>query len=171
MAETWLYRALLKAFPALDYSAHAGRQWGSFFRFDICDEDTGSLYLRRFVLARTPIGSIYLHHIVRSDRDRCLHDHPWNSLIVVLWGGYKEELPEGRVRRNPGSIRLMPAETKHRVVLWNQAVIGDDGRLQVLGPIPAWTLCCVGKKVRSWGFWRKGSFIPWREFLAGDREC
>lgn len=166
MKETWLYLLMLRLFPALDYSTHASKRWGGFFRFDICDERDGALYLRRFVLARTPIGSVYLHHIVRSDQDRCLHDHPWNSLLVTLWGGYEEVMPDRNVRRRPGCIRWMPAETKHRVVLYKRSAICSD-RIER----PAWTICCAGRKVRSWGFWRRGQFIPWREFLDGDREC
>ena len=160
---TIAYRLLLRFFPALDYSSHCGRTWGGFFRFDIHDETDAALYLRRFVLWRTPYGSVYLHRIVRSDRDRCLHDHPWNSLLITLWGGYREVLENGDAFRRPGCVRFMPAKTRHRVLLWHRV---SDG-----GEVPAWTLCCVGRKVRSWGFWRRGEFIPWREFLAGDREC
>jgi hypothetical protein len=161
-----LYDWLLKLFPVKDYDAHRSAPWGWFFRFDIHDEDDGSLYLRRFVLARAPFGSVYLHHIVRSDRDRCLHDHPWNSLIAVLWGGYREELgaADGSsqlVTRRPGSIRRMSAVTRHRVLLNER-----DGR-----EVPAWTLFIVTRKVRQWGFWTPTGWVQWRTFLDGDREC
>jgi hypothetical protein len=31
-----------------------------------------------------------IHHILRSDTDRHLHDHPWYYLTVILKGGYWE---------------------------------------------------------------------------------
>lgn len=164
---TKLYNLLLRLFPEKNYDAHRSAPWGWFFRFDIRDEGDGSLYLRRFVLARTPWGSAYLHHIVRSDADRCLHDHPWNALIVILWGGYQEELSlpaDGRVEtilRRPGSVRRFPATTKHRVLLRER-----NGR-----EVPAWTLCLVTRKVREWGFWTPAGWMQWRTFLDGDREC
>ena len=34
-----------------------------------------------------------IHHIKRSDHDRCLHDHPWPNTSVVLAGGYWEVMP------------------------------------------------------------------------------
>jgi hypothetical protein len=34
-----------------------------------------------------------VHRIMRSDHDRCLHDHPWDNLSFVLLGGYWEVLP------------------------------------------------------------------------------
>lgn len=160
-----LYNLLLRLFPVKDYVAHRSQAWGWFFRFDICDEGDGALYLRRFVLARTPWGSVYLHHIVRSDRDRCLHDHPWNAWIAILWGGYHEELWTGdgseMFLRRTGSVRRFPAETRHRVILRDR-----NGR-----EVPAWTLCFVTRKVREWGFWQRGVWVQWRQFLNGDREC
>lgn len=162
MKEARLYRWLLQRFPVLDYEQHALAEQGG-YRVDIHDEADGSLYLRRFVARKAPARSIYLHHIVRSDRDRCLHDHPRDFLIIVLWGGYWEHLPEGRKKwRGPGSVRRMPAETRHRVQLRARR----DG-----SEIPAWTLCVVGKKTRDWGFWQRDRWVPWRTFLNGDREC
>ena len=162
MRETFLYRLLLRLFPVVPYEQHAGTKHGGRFRVDIHDEGDGSLYLRRFVMRKAPERSHYLHHIVRSDRDRCLHDHPRTFLIFVLWGGYWEHLSEGVRWRGPGSVRRMAAETRHRVEL-RKRKNGSE--------IPAWTFCVVGPKIREWGFWAKDGWTPYREFLAGDREC
>lgn len=45
---------------------------------------------------RRPFGySFYLHCFLRSDDDRALHDHPWNFVSLLLFGGYKEHRDEG----------------------------------------------------------------------------
>ena len=50
-------------------------------------------YLRRwYVLPRNPVLNVYLHHFLRSDDDRALHDHPWVNASVLLDGDYVEVL-------------------------------------------------------------------------------
>ncbi|OZI82880.1 hypothetical protein CFN58_34970, partial [Pseudomonas avellanae] len=34
--------------------------------------------------------SVRVHHILREDRDRDLHDHPWHARTIILQGGYVE---------------------------------------------------------------------------------
>lgn len=34
-----------------------------------------------------------VHHVLRSDHDRALHDHPWHNASIVLSGGYWEVMP------------------------------------------------------------------------------
>ena len=34
-----------------------------------------------------------LHHVLRSDLDRALHDHPWDNASLLLRGGYWEVVP------------------------------------------------------------------------------
>lgn len=41
----------------------------------------------------TRLCAVRAHVIMRSDNDRCLHDHPCGSISVVLDGGYWEVLP------------------------------------------------------------------------------
>lgn len=59
-------------------------------RFDITDISQSEIYLRRWSMW-LPFGwSLKLHHILRSDSDRCQHDHPWGFWTLILWGGYDE---------------------------------------------------------------------------------
>lgn len=46
-------------------------------------------YMHRWIL-RTPWGTLRLHHILRSDDDRHLHDHPFDFTSFLLTGGYLE---------------------------------------------------------------------------------
>ena len=54
--------------------------------FDICSND-GDVYMRRHKLLQCRFGNVYLHHIRRGDRDRCLHDHPW-SFVSIAWTSF-----------------------------------------------------------------------------------
>ena len=37
--------------------------------------------------------SVRIHHILSSDSDRVLHDHPWPFVTMILRGGYFEDRP------------------------------------------------------------------------------
>src|SRR5580704_9904819 len=48
-------------------------------------------YMRRWwVIPRNRIFNIYLHHFLRSDDDRALHDHPSWNVSILLKGEYTE---------------------------------------------------------------------------------
>lgn len=107
-------------------------------------------YMRRWFFW-CPWFGVRLHHILRSDDDRALHDHPWDFVSIILWGAYYEVLPD---ERGPQFRRWMirhKAEDLHRLVLHR----------------PAWTLVFTGPKRKSWGFLFDGRMIPWREYLSG----
>jgi hypothetical protein len=124
---------------------------------DICDRETGELYLRRFYLTPRIFGRrIFLHHIVRSDKDRDLHDHPWNFVTVILRYGYWETL-NGIVWafHRPLSVLRRQSEDAHRITL--------AARRNQKG---AWTLVFVGKRQRRWGFHTPDGWVYWRDYLG-----
>ncbi len=61
----------------------------------LVEDETGFLtnmedYLIRYTLINIPyIGSIKIHKALVSDTGD-LHDHPWNYMSIILWGGYWE---------------------------------------------------------------------------------
>lgn len=120
-------------------------------RFDIGDGQ-GDVFFSRYDLVKNRWFAIYLHEFFRSDNARCLHDHPWNFLSLILWGGYWEEMTTGLHWRRPGSILFRRAETAHRIVL-------DGSRKRV------WSLVVVGRKHRPWGFYSVRGWLPW---VAGE---
>ena len=115
--------------------------------------DANSAYLTRYYITDTSSGkpNLCLHIFHRSDAD-VMHDHPWNFWTIVLWRGYIEHTPNGQRRFWPGMICKRMANHIHRVELIN-------GK-------PAVTLCLMGPKLRSWGFWENGVFTKWREYFA-----
>lgn len=50
----------------------------------------GEVHFRRYRLLQTPWFAIYIHHILISDQDKDMHDHPWNFTSVILEGAYRE---------------------------------------------------------------------------------
>lgn len=111
-------------------------------------------YLFRWELLRKKSFQVYLHHFVGDDWSRDLHDHPKRFISIGVWGRYVEESPTGeRLYRAPW-IRTFPATHIHRLRLINQS--------------PAWTIVIGLKKVRPWGFWHAGQFIPWRKYIRSE---
>lgn len=124
----------------------------------------GAPYMRRwYVIPRNRLGNIYLHHILRSDDDRALHDHPWVNLSWVLQGGYYEVTPlrpptaarpvgsQIKTWRGRGSLVLRGARAAHRLEL------GAGGE--------CWSLFFTGPNVRTWGFWCPQGWKPWQRFV------
>ncbi|ARQ01905.1 hypothetical protein [Pseudorhodoplanes sinuspersici] len=113
------------------------------------------VYMRRwFVIPRNPVFNIYLHHFLRSDDDRALHDHPWWNLSILLKGEYTEHtIPAGgvNVRKvyKAGNIKFRGASSAHRVEL-------HAG--------PCWTLFITGPRLRAWGFHCPHGWRHWKEF-------
>lgn len=59
---------------------------------------------------------IDLHKMVAKDDPDCFHTHPASAVRVILWGGYVEELEDGRHRMwRPGMIGLVRTSCSHRI--------------------------------------------------------
>jgi hypothetical protein len=106
-------------------------------------------YMSRWYL-QTPWFTVRLHHILRSDEARALHDHPWDFWSLLLTGGYTEITPTGTRRWPWCSLVRRRAEDLHRLVLDR----------------PVWTLVWTGPRRRSWGFLVDGQWIYWRNVQA-----
>ena len=111
--------------------------------------------LRWFVIPRNRFFNIYLHHFLRSDDDRALHDHPWWNLSILLRGEYLEHTRDHVRLRRRGYVVLRRATCAHRIELIQT--------LEGLGR-PVWTLFLTGPKIRSWGFHCPQGWRHWREF-------
>lgn len=119
-------------------------------------------YLKRWwAIPRERTGNVYLHQFIRSDDDQALHDHPWDSVSIILDGWYIEHLPGALPElRGPGSIVRREAADAHRVELLRHEATGVEE--------PVTTLFLTGPVVREWGFHceRRG-WVHWRDFTAG----
>ena len=138
----------------------------------------GSLYMRRFWLfnpytpgygVRWPrLPSVRLHHIMRPDTARHLHDHPWVARTIVLRGWYTED------RREPVDAGAFLPDG--HVVTHRLRSLGYTGTLSPhdfhaitdVSPGGAWTLFFTWGKSQTWGFLVNGVKVPYREYLGDD---
>lgn len=103
-------------------------------------------YLHRWAIDFGRFGSVRLHHWVRSDDKRAMHDHPQDFWTLVLKGGYFDVFrvdPESMDRwelMKPFRLRKRYAEHIHYVDVM---------------PGGCWTLLYFKPKRRNWGFWGK----------------
>ncbi|RWF66864.1 hypothetical protein [Mesorhizobium sp.] len=116
-------------------------------------------YMRRWwVIPRNRFFNIYLHHFMRSDDDRALHDHPWWNLSILLDGRYVEHTISAgginvRTERRAGDTKFRKARAAHRIEL-------VDG--------PCWTLFLTGPVIRRWGFHCLRGWVDWQVFTKPD---
>lgn len=119
----------------------------------------GDVYLKRWYLFRQEYLNIYIHKFLRSDEDRALHSHPFNSIIIPIWQGYLEHLWGGKIRRVFPIIglRFRTGDFRHRVEL-----IEDK---------TAWSIFIRFKRYQEWGFYpAEGGFIHWKDWWKQNCE-
>jgi hypothetical protein len=119
-------------------------------------------YMQRWwLIPRNRIFNIYLHHFLRSDDDRALHDHPWWNASILLKGKYTEHtISAGGIHHHleyeAGDIKLRGARYAHRIEL-------TDG--------PCWSLFLTGPAIREWGFHCPAGWRPWRQLVDTKKSC
>lgn len=123
------------------------------------------------------LPSIRIHHICREDRDRDLHDHPWNARTVILKGWYEEERPyqveAEDVERLRGmgipGIDLVAIEAREIFMrdagYTGQLLTGQYHRISEVAPGGAWTLFITWGQQDDWGFLVNGTKVPHRTYL------
>ncbi len=102
----------------------------------------------RYRLLHTRWFGLYLHHFLRSDNDKHVHDHPWAFATFLLSGGYREHTPSGIFWRRRFSVLFRPAEWKHWIEVQQ----------------PVWTIVLRLRRVREWGFWTERGWIDWQTY-------
>lgn len=105
-------------------------------------------------------GAVYLHHYLRSDPDRGVHDHPWDiALAWQLCAGYVEErfngvsadgMRKAYRRRRPGLFYFLTGRDFHRVLV--------EG-----GAPTSWSLFAHGPYRKGWGFLQDEGVLHWRD--------
>ena len=111
---------------------------------DVISSEEAGEYMRRYHLKYSKLTSIRFHHILASDPQRDLHNHPWDFISVILSGGYTEHTPDGSIRYDAPCVIRRPAEQFHRLEL--------DG--------DAWTYVVTGRVKQRWGFQTDRGWIP-----------
>lgn len=133
--------------------------------FVVGADDPQGAYLRRwYLIPRNRFLCIYLHHFLRDDDDRALHDHPWAWASLLLRGRYIEHtIDAGGVHhkreRKTGSWKFSLPSRAHRIELlpswWTEGDFDAACARHAADPesrAPCWTLFITGPRVREWGF-------------------
>ena len=144
-------------------------------------QNIGPDYLHRFRLIPMivfrgeqwhPPRNVFIHRFLRSDHDRALHDHPWESWSLLIWGDlvefyyYASEhnrewlVPLYQVGRHYHR-RIPKFKWIHRPATWRHRLIVDPEATRK--PI---TIFVTGPKVRDWGFWPAGVWVYWKTYLG-----
>lgn len=141
---------------------------------DIPSEEGGGTYMTRLIAQWRELGRTARLHVIRqADGDRCLHDHPWSFVTVVLWGGYTEEYETEVILFYPRSpARLMATVLRERKV-WplsiNYRPLHFKHRITKLHARVAITLVFTSPEMREWGFYTSEGWRPWTAFLKAGK--
>lgn len=137
------------------------------------DLETPAYMLRWWKIPRNPFFNMYFHHVLRSDDDRALHDHPWFSFSIVLQGGYFEHTilaggVHSKIWYGPGSVKFRRAgKCAHRLEL----VTMPPGEDRVVHDMPAKTIFITGPVLRRWGFHAQQRWVDafeWDDFCRDN---
>ena len=107
--------------------------------------------------------NLRLHLLMRGDRDKHHHNHPWEFRTLVLRGWYVNE------------VTLADGTTKCNVVSAGQSYrmgVGEFHRIAAVSPGGALTLVFYTTKRtdRWWGFLVNGEVVHWRTYLGLDHK-
>ncbi len=102
------------------------------------------------------LPSVRIHYIVREDRDRHLHDHPWDARTIILKGCYVEHRQE-----DDSQVPYLRDEGDTATLKF-----GEYHTISAVPPAGVWTLFITYRYRGVWGFLVDGNKIPWREYLG-----
>lgn len=104
------------------------------------------------------LPSIRIHHILRADEARDLHDHPWDARTIILNGWYREtRLVDGP----PGGEEVEYLRKRGDTAALNY---GEYHTISEVSPGGVWTLFMTWDYIGTWGFLVNGKKVPWRQY-------
>lgn len=117
----------------------------------ISRKTTGVYLIRYYLIPSNKYFNIYLHKFMSSDEDIALHDHPWDSLSILLYNSYIECIPENKEKwLNNESRSIIEIERKQFSVIYRDA---SWIHKIVLHKGPVYTLFITSSYKRNWFFW------------------
>ncbi|MCM8742359.1 hypothetical protein [Pseudomonas koreensis] len=127
--------------------------------------------------------SFRIHHILREDTDRDLHDHPWSARTIILRGWYSEQRPSSDEWKEK-IMAVMVSKPDPKAVAWvlrntcewfmryqgDTARLnhGEYHRIEQVSPGGVFTLFITSKWRGDWGFLVNGVKVPWRTYTGTD---
>lgn len=135
-------------------------RWLRLYRDDI--GKLGDVYMRRWILWVHWLGMLRVHNILRSGAGRALHDHPFDFVTFIWWGGYTEITQSSRRRRR---LRLTRRRYRAPTILFRRAEMPH--RIEIEPGGSAWTFLITGPIRREWGLLTDAGWVSHRDY-KGD---
>lgn len=118
--------------------------------FDSVLTPDGDEYMKRYYLPDIGKGKHRrFHHILGSDPQRDMHDHPWDFTTRLVYGRYIEHTPNGSTTYTAPCTITHKAEQLHMLEL----PYGD-----------VWSYFLHGRLRRHWGFMTDNGWIPYDHY-------
>ena len=113
------------------------------------------------------LPSIRVHHILREDHARDMHDHPWDARTIILRGSYIEERMKWMGHRDD------VIEYHRKAGDTATLNFGEFHNITSVSKGGVWTLFFTWKWHGDWGFFVNGRKVPWQQYSdhrqpAGD---
>lgn len=125
-------------------------RWWLTPRFLLTRDENGNLFPYRWLPS---ILKCRVHHILRADNDRHLHDHPADNRSIILRGYYDEQDVFGQSNiRCAGQTVFRRAECFHKIAY-----------VPIYG---VWTLWFLGDQTNKWGFLVDGRKVYYKTYLG-----
>lgn len=107
------------------------------------------------------LPAIRLHHVSSSDRDRHMHDHPWDNLSIILFGRYVEVMPQCP-NQSAEDDRVPARQIKKLRRPWRPVFrrAADRHRLVLFPGESVWSLFIMFRWQREWGFLTEDGWVP-----------
>lgn len=126
--------------------------------------------------------SVRVHHILRADGDRDLHDHPWDARTIILRGSYTEQrllaaddpaLTSMLLNASAMGASLDAAFEATEYITRRpgdtaQLSFGEYHRIDEVSPGGVYTLFITSRWKGDWGFLVNGSKVPWRTYTGEE---
>ncbi len=110
------------------------------------------------------LPSFRIHWIRLPDRDRHMHDHPWECRTIILKGGYTEKRMAQPFARY-GVIDMQHIRTPGNTATLN---LGEFHAIESITVGGVWTLFITWKYQGTWGFLVDGKKVPYKKYLGLD---
>lgn len=121
---------------------------------------TGELHFQRWAVFETSLVSLYIHKILKEDKDLHQHNHPWNFVSIILKGCYlvselfAEDYSHLYLRHKSfGSVTKMTYDDFHKIVKIEKG--------------PVWSLLLAYGKRKSWGYLVNGGIVESGSLVNG----
>lgn len=153
--------------PLVKYPYRGGINWMLFALMDVPDyANPEYVYLRRFIIFKTPWFGLYLHIIYVPDGDRDVHNHPMEFWSWAVWGGYHELVMHTEVLGPEYSTyeNQFYEHKRHGWLSFHHHPMGVFHSIKSLLKTPTITLVFTGKRAKTWGFMTSDGLVDYKDY-------